>query len=110
MNIAVPLWLFIVVAVLAASGWIYALCGDLPLVKSSREVEVDFKFTCTSSAREAYNRLIKYFYDNKDKFFLKKLKLFGVYEDHLVVKYKIIDGYYYKVDFDKVIGDILDNG
>lgn len=106
----IPLWLFIVVAVLAASGWIYALCGDLPLVKSSREVEVDFTFTCASSAREAYNRLIKYFYENREKFLLKKLKVFGIYEDHLVVKYKLIDRYDDKVDFDKVIGDILDNG
>ena len=34
----IPVWLvvFIVLIALAASGWIYALCGDLPLVKCKK--------------------------------------------------------------------------
>ena len=62
MDISVWLVVFIVLIVLAASGWIYALCGDLPLVQcktlnrkmnnvlcSNKKSDNDFKENTISS-------------------------------------------------------------
>ena len=113
MNIPIWLAISIVLIAFAVSGWIYALCGDLPLLKYgiwNREVDIDFRFSSISSAKDAYNRLNKYFLDNRDKFILKKLKLVGFWKDHLVVKYKLIDKQDEEINFYKIIGDVLNNG
>ena len=108
-DMDVQIWITIAIVSFAVGGMIYELCRSLLHNDDNDVIEVDFAFTYASNAKDAYNRLNNFFYNNRDKFILKKLKLADFWGDYVLVKYKCINGYSQKVNFQEVIGDILHN-
>lgn len=100
---------FIALVALAAAVFMYVdshkhdvVCGI------GKTFEVDFTFSYVHKADEACNRLKHYFYINRSKYFLKRLRRDGFWKDHVTIRYKLADSKAEPIDFGALVGDLLD--